>query len=433
MPPPFALAVDSDDSDDGGGGPSAPMTISHLGLSTPPAADPNAYELSQTGAFKLADFQLRPAGGLTKVGDDDSLSPEKHAHPEDLIVGTSVPKLDVSSISDLEVLSELGSGASGIVYKARHRSSGTLVAVKCVKILEKPKRDQIVAELRIMMSHAAGGAGWLVTLHNAFYEEAQVYTVLEFMDAGSLEDRVKEHAAAGGLHDEYELVKIARPLLSGLNYLHRQLHQIHRDLKPANVMCSSSGAVKIADFGISKALESTADLAETQVGTTCYMSPERLLAESYSYSADIWAFGLIMLELATGSFPYPAENYFALLGHIQDNDPPTLPARCGLSSALADPVEGLVALCLDKQAARRPSARDLLRHPWLRQAEAREQRTHDARDPRLDRSGGGCSTSSRSSPGSLDRSRSNLQASLDELELSGVLGDMSGMKLTPGE
>lgn len=83
-----------------------------------------------------------------------------------------------------------------------------------------------------------------------------MYTVLELMDAGSLEDLVKKHANTG-LSDEKELVNIASQLLNGLNYLHRELHQIHRDLKPANVMMNGSGAVKISDFGISSQLDNT--------------------------------------------------------------------------------------------------------------------------------------------------------------------------------
>lgn len=456
MPPPgLSIGVGSDDEDneidvsDAGAPPSLALNTTMAGMVLPaglalgpdsdddsaestseikqklPAPDANAYELSKTGAFKLADFQLRPEGGLTVVGG--SSSPGQPAHPEDMSpsTGAGVPRINVSSLKELDMMDELGSGASGTVVKARHRSSGTLVAVKCVKILEKAKRDQIVGELRIMMTHAAADCAWLVAMHNAFYEDAVVYTVLEYMDAGSLEDLVKQHAPAGGLHDELELVRVAKPLLSGLNYLHRQLHQIHRDLKPANVMCNGQGGVKIADFGISKSLEGTTDLAQTQVGTTCYMSPERLMAEAYSYPADIWAFGLILLELATGAFPYPQENYFALLGHIQERDAPRLPERCGLSAALADPKEGFVAVCLDKEPARRPSARDLLKHPWLKQAEAKGRSAREARDARLDRSVGSSGPSSSPSARSLDRSRSNLTDSLRELEMSGMLSGLS--------
>jgi len=223
----------------------------------------------------------------------------------------------------------------------------------------------VISELRIMRNHTQG-ARWLVRLHNAFYEEAKVYTVLEMMDAGSVEDLVKTHAKYGGLRDERELGRIAIEMLSGINHLHRQLHQVHRDLKPANVMLNSSGAVKIADFGISSQLVDTGAFCETFVGTTCYMSPERLSGEAYSYAADIWAFGLIMLELATGKYPYKQpESYFALLASIMDDPQPTLSTTGGFSDGFAE----LIAICIDKEAAMRPSARDLLNHQWVRQFE----------------------------------------------------------------
>ena len=133
-------------------------------------ADLSAFMLSQSGAFKTSDFQIRPEGGLTSTAN--AHSPD-HARPQELATINETPRLEVDSLADLEMLEELGSGASGTVFKARHISTGTLVAVKCVTILEKAKRDQVVSELRIMMSHTLG-ARWLVMMHNAFYEEAKV-------------------------------------------------------------------------------------------------------------------------------------------------------------------------------------------------------------------------------------------------------------------
>ena len=272
--------------------------------------------------------------------------------------------VEVTSLADLEMLNELGSGASGTVFKARHKSTGNIVAVKCVTILEKAKRDQVVSEIRLMRKHMLG-AKWLVAMHNAFYEDAKVFTVLEMMDGGSVEDLVKKHSASGGLKDEAELARIGKMILEGLNYLHRQLHQVHRDLKPANVMMNAAGDVKIADFGISSQLNDTGAFCETFVGTTCYMSPERLSGEAYSYSADIWAFGLIMIELAAGTYPYPKPNsYFELLGAIMDNPPPKVPSTLGFSNEFTE----MISLCLDKTPNLRPNARDLLKHPWFRQA-----------------------------------------------------------------
>ena len=77
-------------------------------------------------------------------------------------------------------------------------------------------------------------------------------------------------------------------------YLHRVKHQVHRDIKPANILVSSSGAVKLSDFGISKELGMTIGLCNTFLGTMIYMSPERIYGKKYSYSSDIWSLGLML-------------------------------------------------------------------------------------------------------------------------------------------
>ena len=373
----------------------------------------DAFHLSQSGAFKVSDFQIRSEGGLTSIGGAD-LSPA-HAHPSELGIATLlVPTLEVSGLADLEMLEQLGAGASGVVSKARHRATGTVVAVKCVTILEKAKRDQVVSELRIMKKHAAS---WLVHMHNAFYEDARVYTVLEMMDAGSIEDLITKVQPDGGLKNERELARIGKQLLEGLNYLHRQLHQVHRDLKPANVMLNSAGQVKISDFGISSQLESTAAFCSTFVGTTCYMSPERLSGESYTYSADIWAYGIILMELATGKFPYPKpDSYFQLYGDIMDKDAPTLPKESGFTPGLGE----FLGLCLDKDPSMRPAARDLLKDEWLKPppSSGAWEAGGSASSPdslRHDRTFAG--------PGALERSRSSLKDDL--LEMTNAVNGMS--------
>ena len=206
MPPILAGIGSSDEDDDddvdvgaaGPGGaapPLAPMADKHELSQT--------FSLSQSGAFKVSDFQIRPEGGLMPtIGES---SQQQHAHPEELPgskrgggrADRQQKSLVVDSLDALEMLNELGSGASGTVFRARHVSSNTIVAVKCVTILEKSKRDQVVKELRIMQKQVLG-ARWLVALHNAFYEEAKVYTVIEMMDGGSVEDLVARHAPNGG-------------------------------------------------------------------------------------------------------------------------------------------------------------------------------------------------------------------------------------------
>jgi len=303
--------------------------------------------LSQSGTFNLADFKMNKAGMSERSAPTPQPAPEGHH----VVV-------DVENLDQLDMMEDLGAGASGTVKKAKHKPTGQLVAVKQIQILEKTKRDQMVAELRIMRTHECP---WLVSLYNAFYEDATVYMVLEFMDGGSLADVIAKNGP-DGLADERKLAMMAMQMLNGLNYLHRQHHQVHRDLKPANVMINTRGQVKISDFGISSQLDSTNGMCSTFVGTTCYMAPERLSGGQYSYSADIWSFGLIMLELLLGQYPYPAaDNYFKLLSQIMDADPPSVP-----EGVYSDELAEFVGICLEKNETKRPSANDLLKHHWVR-------------------------------------------------------------------
>jgi len=346
--PPILMGLDSDDEDDAL--PPAPPTVS----SSQADEMAQSFMLSQSGSFHTDDFKVN-RGGLTASA--------KHHSPETASAQAARTTAggSVSSIADLETLNELGAGASGTVFRARHRKTGEILAVKQVTILDKPKRDQVVTELKMLMSH--NGCPWIVSLYNAFYEEAKVYTVLEFMDAGSVADLVEKHKDVG-MRDERELSKIGLQMLNGLNYLHKTMHQVHRDLKPANVMLKSNGAVKISDFGISSQLDSTAAHCSTFVGTTCYMSPERLSGEHYNYTADIWAFGMILLELACGKYPYlEADSYFKLLEQIMDGPAPNVPEEEDFSAAFAE----FLGVCLDKVPEMRPAAHELIRHPFLRQ------------------------------------------------------------------
>ena len=90
----------------------------------------------------------------------------------------------------------------------------------------------------------------------------------------------------------------------GLEFLHKTLKVIHRDIKPSNMLINSEGEVKIADFGVSAQLENSLEQRSTWVGTTMYMSPERLKGDNYTTDSDLWSLGLTLVEGATGREPF---------------------------------------------------------------------------------------------------------------------------------
>ena len=105
-------------------------------------------------------------------------------------------------------------------------------------------------------------------------------------------------------------------ILNGLNYLHKK-HVMHRDIKPANILLNKNGAVKLADFGVSGIMENTRDGLMSFVGTMNYMSPERLKGDTYYAETDLWSLGIILVECATGSCPYPTSyGFWQLIDHM---------------------------------------------------------------------------------------------------------------------
>ena len=104
---------------------------------------------------------------------------------------------------------------------------------------------------------------------------------------------------------ERAVAEVARQVLQGLVHLHKQLRVVHRDIKPSNLLLNSSGHIKLSDFGVSSQLSNSMSKCLSWVGTVTYMSPERIRGDTYSFNTDIWSLGLLLLESATGRFPYP--------------------------------------------------------------------------------------------------------------------------------
>lgn len=201
-------------------------------------------------------------------------------------------------------------------------------------------------------------------------EDGVVSLMIEYMDGGSLQDIADQ----GGCDDEPTLANIAVQALKGLLFLHENL-QIHRDLKPGNFLISHRGEVKVADLGILKQLAEPAaqvgggsvgsrllPKTNTFVGTTTYMSPERIDGKDYSFPSDVWAFGLSMITIALGRFPLDTQGgYWTILHGIRDASPPVLPA-----GQFSDECRDFIAQCMKRNPDERKTVKELLKHPFLK-------------------------------------------------------------------
>jgi serine/threonine protein kinase len=251
----------------------------------------------------------------------------------------------------------LGTGASGVVQAGVHKPTGMRVAVKTVKVDNREKREQMLAEIMGLIQ--AEGCPYLVQWYAGFVarDTGFINIVVELMDRGSLADLRRRLNGAGLPEDQ--LACVAAQIVRGLRHLQsRKL--LHRDVKPANILVNHAGQVKLTDFGISKDLNSTVGVAATFVGTATYMSPERALGKDYSFQSDIWSAGMVIYELATGQYPFPTNVFLELYECLCVQPEPRLdPAR--FSPALCDFVER----CLTREETRRPDATALLDHEFI--------------------------------------------------------------------
>lgn len=213
----------------------------------------------------------------------------------------------------------LGRGASCVVQEAVYVPENISVAIKTINVYDRDKRHQIMNDIKILLKNSIAEQNegyfcdFLVKLYGAFFDEGSVKVILELMDVGSLENIIGFYRMAKITPkiDEIVLCKIALQILCGLSYLHSR-NLVHRDIKPGNILLNSKGEVKVTDFGISKEFIDGIEYSKTFVGTRAFMSPERISCCEYDYKSDVWSFGLVLYELATGVHPYAGKTEFEM-------------------------------------------------------------------------------------------------------------------------
>lgn len=263
------------------------------------------------------------------------------------------------SLDEFESLGELGRGNYGTVTKVYHKKYDVVMAMKEIRLeLDEAKFTQIIMELEVLHKCASP---YIVDFYGAFFAEGAVYVCMEYMDGGSL-DKIYQSGV-----DEACLASITESVVRGLKQLKDEHNIIHRDVKPTNILVSTTGKVKLCDFGVSGNL--VASMAKTNIGCQSYMAPERIKSQTpadamtYTVHSDIWSLGLSILETAKGCYPYPPETYgniFSQLSAIVDGDPPSLP-----EDKFSPEARDFVDQCLNKVPKLRPSYSKLLAHPWL--------------------------------------------------------------------
>ncbi|KAH8737877.1 kinase-like domain-containing protein [Ilyonectria robusta] len=268
-------------------------------------------------------------------------------------------------------MGNLGEGAGGAVTKAKLKGGSTVFALKIITTNPDPDvKKQILRELGFNKECASDH---ICRYYGAFVDPATatISIAMEFCEGGSLDSIYKEVKRLGGRTGEKVLGKIAEGVLGGLTYLHTR-RIIHRDIKPSNILLCRDGAVKLCDFGVSGDFGTKGE-ANTFIGTSYYMAPERITGQSYTITSDVWSTGVTLLEVAQHRFPFPADGtemqpragLIDLLTYIVRQNVPKLKDEPDMDVYWSDNFKYFIECCLEKQPQRRASPWKMMEHPWM--------------------------------------------------------------------
>ena len=262
-------------------------------------------------------------------------------------------------IKDYIIKEILGLGAFGTIYKVQKKSNNKLYVIKKIflKDLSPIQLKKAKLESQILSSVKSP---YIVRYYESFEENNFLNIVMEYCDGGDLNDFITKNEQTKILLKENVIWNIFLKILIGLAELHKN-KILHRDLKPHNIFLTKNNLdIKIGDFGISKILNES-NLTKTIIGTPYYLSPEICEDLPYNDKSDVWALGCILYELCTYKHPFNAKCQASLILKILNQQPKQI------HEYYSKDLQKLIYLLLDKNCENRPSCKDILCLPFVKE------------------------------------------------------------------
>ncbi|KAK4879246.1 hypothetical protein RN001_007392 [Aquatica leii] len=257
----------------------------------------------------------------------------------------------------------IGEGVHAQVFRAKDLETGENVAVK-VQIFNDENASIIQDEYRILKNFSDHEN--LTQFHGIFRNDDEVWFILELCANGSVMDLVRGLISSNRRMAEEHISLIIKEVVKALNYLHEN-NVMHRDIKGSNVLLTSDGDVKLVDFGLSRVLKSPLGKTYSCLGSPDWMAPEvinmhgNLECNGYDSRADVWALGILALELGNGKSPFCNMHPTRAIFQIASNPPPNL----DLPGNWSDTFKDFIDECLVKNPEHRPFMIELLDHPFF--------------------------------------------------------------------
>ncbi|MEJ1285737.1 NIMA (never in mitosis gene a)-related expressed kinase 11 [Cricetulus griseus] len=273
---------------------------------------------------------------------------------------TAISKYPNTLISRRYVLQQkLGSGSFGTVYLVSDKKAKQGEELKVLKEISvgelKPNETvQAIVEAQLLskLNHPA-----IVKFYASFMEQDNFCIITEYCEGRDLDYKIQEYKEAGNIFPENQIVEWFIQLLLGVDYMHER-RILHRDLKSKNIFLKNN-QLKIGDFGVSRLLMGSCELATTLTGTPHYMSPEALKHQGYDAKSDIWSLACILYEMCCMDHAFSGSSFLSVVLNIVEGDTPSLPER------VPRELNAIMQRMLNKSPSLRPSAAEVLKVPYI--------------------------------------------------------------------
>ncbi|XP_059584779.1 serine/threonine-protein kinase Nek11 isoform X2 [Alligator mississippiensis] len=254
---------------------------------------------------------------------------------------------------------KLGSGSFGKIYLVldkKAKQGEELKVLKEISVGDLKPNETVEANLEAQLLSKLDHPG-IVKFYASFVERESFCIITEYCEGRDLDCKIQEYKEIGKIFTECQIVEWFIQLLLGVNYMHER-RILHRDLKAKNIFLKNN-LLKIGDFGVSRLLMGSCDLATTFTGTPYYMSPEALKHQGYNTKSDIWSLGCILYEMCCMGHAFTGHNFLSIVLKIVEGDTPSLPDR------YPSKLNAVLNSMLNKNPLLRPSAAEILKVSYI--------------------------------------------------------------------